>query len=86
VGVCRVGNEHGACGSDGGICLACASDEGCVLGACRKLRCDAATCRFGCCLADNTCVTLLSDAQCGLSGALCRACASGTSCVAGLCR
>ncbi|MFM9107511.1 MAG: hypothetical protein ACKOWF_12525 [Chloroflexota bacterium] len=58
---------------------------------CGRLRCyggRCSTCQAGCaagCCAGDTCVTEVSNAQCGINGAACVACAEGSECVGGAC-
>jgi len=51
---------------------------------CQK-KCGPDTCATGCCTDKNECVTATTDAQCGLMGAACSACAADTTCQVGAC-
>jgi hypothetical protein len=48
-------------------------------------KCDAASCPTGCCDSAGECITRTTEVQCGTSAQACGVCATGWSCVAGVC-
>ncbi|MEW5742524.1 MAG: choice-of-anchor D domain-containing protein, partial [Myxococcota bacterium] len=79
--------NQAVCGTAGVTCQACASGTTCSMGQCTSTgTCNASTCPMGCC-SGNLCVPWASQsaASCGTSGAACTMCASGNSCVNGVC-
>ncbi len=86
LGNCHAGSEHDACGVGGGVCQSCGSDQECANNVCHFTHCGADNCRFGCCQADNTCVTSTSVAACGTNGNACAVCGGSTQCLNGSCQ
>lgn len=83
---CVAGTSNDACGYGGLTCLICSNEQKCQAGVCSGSKCDATSCKDGCCDSKGACVKPPTNNACGLKGATCKQCASGETCIKGVCK
>ena len=83
---CVSGTTNDACGYGGLNCLICSNDQKCQAGVCSGSKCDATSCKDGCCDSNGKCVSPATNNSCGAAGAKCVQCASGETCIKGACK
>jgi hypothetical protein len=88
--VCNNGTceQPAACGAANQPCCAgnvCNGSLVCNNNLCEAKECNPTNCAAGCCQG-TTCVTAISDAQCGINGSVCVACQGKKKCKNGVCK